>query len=113
MRVGSMEWLRPLFLLIVCNGLIFSSIVHGLIIKQNPIRLRVLEYSSRSGSLQKVLNSRYSDLVVGEEVDKDSQIVLECSALAGPLRWVYSGDGVCTNSFHIPYPFTVCQFFNS
>ncbi|CAL8142877.1 unnamed protein product [Orchesella dallaii] len=67
--------------------------VESLVIRDNPIRLRVLEYSSKNGSLQKVLNSRYSDLVVGEEVEDESQIVLECASLFGPLRWIYSGDG--------------------
>lgn len=89
------------FQIVTCVVVLLSSCVgptQSLIIKENPMRLRILEYSSTDGSLLKVLNSRYSDLVVGEEVEQSSQVVLECSSLMGPLRWIYSGDGVSLNT---------------
>lgn len=73
---------------------VFQVAVECMVIRENPVRLRVLEYSSKNGSLSRVLNSRYSDIVVGEEVEKDSQVVLECSSNFGPLRWLYAGIGV-------------------
>lgn len=84
------------FAILFAGTVLFSVVgqVESMVIRENPVRLRVLEYSSKNGSLAKVLNSRYSDLVVGEEVEENSQLVLECSSSYGPLRWIYSGDGV-------------------
>lgn len=81
-------------IVVIVAGCLFLASVESMVIRENPVRLRILEYSSKNGSLAKVLNSRYSDLVVGEEVEENSQLVLECSSSFGPLRWIYSGVGV-------------------
>jgi len=78
-----------LLLLVVSSRVIFS-----LSIRDNNVRIRILEFDRDSRKLVQVVSSTNSDIILGEGISIENPVVLECRSSYGPVQFDYKGDGV-------------------